>query len=247
MAEEKPNSKMSRRRFIRNSSYVAGGAIGGGVLGSFFGPGLRNQNQQPATKSTKESGYNRALMYFTRQSDFKILSAATERIFPKDDNGPGAIDLGVPYFIDHQLAGAYGNNEREYMQGPFFAGTDYQGYQTPLKRHELFMVGIQAIEQESKSNYDASFIDLSGEEQDEILKKFQDNEIKLKASSSAYFFDLLRTATLSGAYADPLYGGNADMEAWKMKNFPGSQMSYIDRIESEKFIEIEPKALKDHL
>ncbi|MFC7062091.1 gluconate 2-dehydrogenase subunit 3 family protein [Halobacillus seohaensis] len=109
-------------------------------------------------------------MYFTRQSDFHILSAATERIYPKDENGPGAVQLGAPYFIDHQLAGDYGKNEREYMQGPFISGTEYQGYQTPLRRHEIFMVGIRAIEEESKSNYDSSFVDLEGEKQDEVLK-----------------------------------------------------------------------------
>lgn len=247
MAEEKPNSKMSRRRFIRNSSYVAGGAIGGGVLGSFFGPGLRNQNQQPSTKSTKETGYNRALMFFTRQADFKILSAASERIFPEDENGPGAIELGVPYFIDHQLAGAYGHNEKEYMHGPFFPGSDYQGYQTPLKRHEVFMAGIRSLEQESKSNHDASFIDLDGDQQDELLQRFENNDVKLKGATAATFFETLRSATLDGVYADPLYDGNMNMEGWKMKQFPGSQMAYINEIEEDKFIEMEPKALKDHL
>ncbi|ASN07431.1 dehydrogenase [Virgibacillus necropolis] len=238
---------MSRRKFIRNSSYAAGGLIGGGILGSIIGTNYFGETEQPSTGSSKESNFNRALMYFTRQSDFQILSAATERIYPKDENGAGAIQLGVPYFIDHELAGAYGHNEREYMKGPFFSGTDYQGYQTPLKRHDVFMAGIRAMEQESKSNYDASFIDLEGEQQDEILKKFENDEVKLKHVSSAYFFEMLRTATISGAYADPLYGGNADMEAWKMKNFPGSQMTYLNKIGSEKFIEMKPKSLRDHL
>src|SRR5690625_1388704 len=120
MADEDKDTKMSRRRCRRNSRYVAGGAIGGGLLGSFFGPNLLDKNQQPSTRSTQEAGFDRALMYFTRHSDFNILSAASERIFPEDENGPGAIELGVPYFIDHQLASGYGMNEKEYMQGPFF-------------------------------------------------------------------------------------------------------------------------------
>ncbi|WP_390217059.1 gluconate 2-dehydrogenase subunit 3 family protein [Halobacillus seohaensis] len=69
----------------------------------------------------------------------------------------------------------------------------------------------------------------------------------MKHVSSLYFFELLRSATISGTYADPLYGGNANMEAWKMKNFPGSQMSYLKEIESEEFIEMEPNSLRDHL
>lgn len=42
-----------------------------------------------------------------------------KRIYPKDEQGEGAIGLGVSYFIDNQLASAYGYNDREYMQEPF--------------------------------------------------------------------------------------------------------------------------------
>src|SRR5699024_9027323 len=157
--------------------YVAGGLVGGGLLGSLLGVNWDGSEQATITPS-EETNFNRALMYFTRQKDFKTLSAATERIFPEDENGPGAIELGVPYFIDHQLASGYGMNEKEYMQGPFFPGSDYQGYQTALKRHEVFMAGIRALEEESQSDYDTSFVDLDGEQQDEILQKFESNKIE---------------------------------------------------------------------
>src|SRR5699024_10182234 len=137
-----------------------------------------------------------------------------------------AIDLGVPYFIDHQLAGGYGNNEREYTMGPFSEGTDYQGYQSPLKRHEIFMQGVLALEKESQEEHGEAFVDLDGEDQDAILEKIEENEIDLENTNSAYFYDQLRTATLSGAYADTIYGGNANMEGWQMKKFRGNQMNY---------------------
>ncbi|KKE77890.1 gluconate 2-dehydrogenase subunit 3 family protein [Bacilli bacterium] len=247
--EEKKAPDLSRRKFIKNSGYVAGGAIGGGILTSLIGTTIWGGNQKTAPKTTtnEADSYNRALMYFRRRKDFEILSAATERIFPEDENGPGAIALGVPYFIDHQLAGGYGNNEKEYTLGPFSEGTDYQGYQSPLKRHEIFTAGIQAMERESQENYGTSFAELEGEQQDEILRKFEEKKVKMKHVSSAYFFDQLRTATLSGVYADPLYGGNANMDGWRMKEFPGNQMSYIQEIEKEEFIEYEPSSLKDHL
>ncbi|RUX76903.1 gluconate 2-dehydrogenase subunit 3 family protein [Mesorhizobium sp. M7A.F.Ca.US.006.04.2.1] len=38
-----------------------------------------------------------------------FVEAATERLIPEDDLGPGAKACGVPLFIDHQLAGAYGH------------------------------------------------------------------------------------------------------------------------------------------
>ena len=249
LSDEKKATDLSRRKFIKNTGYVAGGAIGGGILTSLVGTTMWGGDQKTAPKDTSDGAdsYNRALMYFRKRKDFNILSAATERIFPEDENGPGAIALAAPYFIDHQLASGYGNNDKEYTLGPFSEGTDYQGYQSPLKRHEIFSAGIEAMERESQENFDASFLDLDGEQQDEILRKFEDDKVKMKHVSSAYFFDQLRTATLSGVYADPLYGGNANMDGWRMKEFPGSQMSYLKQIESEKFIEIEPSPLKDHL
>ncbi|HIS29141.1 MAG TPA: gluconate 2-dehydrogenase subunit 3 family protein, partial [Candidatus Avamphibacillus intestinigallinarum] len=52
-----------------------------------------------------------------------------------------------------------------------------------------------------------------------------------------------RSATLAGAYADPIYAGNENMDGWKMKDFPGHQMSYIQDIEKDKFQKIKPKSL----
>ncbi len=33
------------------------------------------------------------------------------------------------------------------------------------------------------------------------------------------------------------------MDGWRMKGFPGHQLAYIKDIESEDFVEIEPKSL----
>ncbi|MBY7142315.1 gluconate 2-dehydrogenase subunit 3 family protein [Virgibacillus sp. NKC19-3] len=246
MADESKGTKISRRKFVKNSGYVAGGVVGGGLIGSLLGVNFGG-TEQTSTAPAQETKFNQALMYFTRQADFNTLGAATERIFPTDDNGPGALELGVPYFIDHQLAGAYGNNDNEYMQGPFYTGTPFQGYQSALKRHEIFMQGIRALDRESEANFNDSFTNLEEEQQDEILQSFEADEVELKGVTSSEFFEMLRTATLAGAYSDPLYGGNDDMEGWKMKEYPGSQMSYINEIEDDDFKEIEPSALNEHL
>ena len=88
-------------------------------------------------------------MFFTNMAEFNVLSQAVERIFPEDDLGPGAIALGAPYFIDNQLAGNYGSNVKEYMQGPFFAGEATQGYQSKLTRAEIFRQGIAKMDEEA--------------------------------------------------------------------------------------------------
>lgn len=247
MADDKENIDTSRRDFLKKSGYVAGGVVGGGVIGSLFGVNFTGSDQKTDSKVEETPQFNQALMYFTDQNEFKILGEATERIFPEDDNGPGAKKLAVPYFIDHQLASSYGNNSQEYMQGPFKEGSPYQGYQSRLKRHEIFTQGIQQIEKESKNKFDNSFVDLEDDEKDEILSTFENNDVKMKGVKASDFFQLLIDATLAGVYADPLYGGNHNMEGWKMKEYPGNQMSYLDKIESEDFIEIAPESLNDHM
>lgn len=241
--EDKKN--ISRRSFVKNSSYAAGGLIGGGLLGSLIGVNLDGSKEETTVPSEKSA--NQAFMYFTREADFKTLSAATERIFPEDDNGPGAIELGVPYFIDHQLAGSFGYNDQEYMQGPFHEGSDFQGYQTPLKRHQIFMEGIRGLDHESNKKFDGAFRDVEDDQQDDILKKFDDDKVKLKGVKASMFFDLLKDVTMAGAYGDPLYGGNIGMEGWKMKEYPGSQMSYASDIEDKDFKKIKPKSLSTHI
>lgn len=240
--------KYSRRDFLKTSGIATGALIGGGIIGGLIGVNV-NDTAAPVTPSTNDgnaaSGL-RGLMFFKTNAEFQILSQATERIFPEDALGPGAIGLGVPYFIDHQLAGAYGENSKEYMQGPFFEGEATQGYQSRLKRNEMFRQGLQVMQQEAQSRFNTNFVDIEGDQMDEILTAFQEDEIQMNGVSAQFFFRLLRMATLEGAYADPIYGGNQNMEGWKMKGFPGHQAAYINDIESEEFVEIEPQSLGSH-
>src|SRR5699024_12009418 len=80
-----------------------------------------------------------------------------------------------------------------------------------------------------------------GKQMDEILTDLQKDNIDIKGVKSGTFFELLLDSTLSGAYSDPIYNGNIGMEGWKMKNFPGNQMSYIKEIE-EEFTKMEPRS-----
>ncbi|MGE6413137.1 gluconate 2-dehydrogenase subunit 3 family protein [Planococcus kocurii] len=246
MAEKDKN--FSRRDFLKTSGIATGALIGGGIIGGLIGANTNKQDNATDSSSssggTKEASSSiRGLTFFKSMADFEVLSQATERIFPEDDLGPGAIGLAVPYFIDNQLAGSYGENSKEYMQAPFAQGEPTQGYQSRLKRNEMFMQGIQLMQEEADSRFKTKFVDLEGEQMDEILTAFQENEIKMRGVESQFFFRLLRQATLEGAYADPIYGGNVNMDGWQMKGFPGHQLAYIKDIESEDFVEIKPKSL----
>lgn len=245
MGQEEKN--LSRRDFLKTTGIATGTLVSGGIIGGLIGYNS-NKKSKPSNNANKNTGHDEhagipARMFFMSQTDFQVLSNATERIFPKDDLGAGAIDLGVPYFIDRQLAGNYGSNSREYMKGPFAEGAPTQGYQSHLTRAEIFTQGIMALEKESKKRFKKGFSDISEKQMDEVLTAFQKDEVKIPGASSAMFFTLLRSATLEGAYSDPMYGGNRNLEGWKMKGFPGHQMAYISVIEDEKFQKIEPKPL----
>lgn len=237
----------TRRRFIKNTGFAVGGIAGGSLLGGLF------TNQFSTDKGTKPAtDENRAQLqeartFFSRKEDFETLAAVTERIFPEDDQGPGAIELGVPYFIDKQLTGAWGINHDDYTKGPFEPqASDTHGPQEKLNRGEMFLNGLRRMQEISQEKNDEKFINLEGEQQDEILQSFESGDAKVKGMRSDSFFELLRTTTLEGVYADPAYGGNKDMQAWSMIEYPGPRMGWADEIENEDFISKEPQSLRQY-
>lgn len=247
--ETTDNASMSRRKFLANTGYAVGGLVVGGVLGYLLPKNDDGQQAVPANPQDQQTNpaknYNEALMFFT-QEQFLITQAAAERIYPADENGPGAADLGVAYFIDHQLAGDWGFNAREYMQPPFFVGEKTQGYQGRLRRREIFYIGLREMQNYSYATYGKSFVELTPEEQDEVLTAFQDDKVNITTISASGFFNMLRSAVLEGVYSDPMYGGNKNMQGWLMRKYPGAQMSYANIIDKE-FTEIPPVSLRDLL
>ncbi|MGG4440227.1 gluconate 2-dehydrogenase subunit 3 family protein [Brevibacillus fortis] len=233
---------VSRRNFLKNSGLVLGGLVVGGVAGSLL---RKPEPPTPPAAPPPAADYNQALMFFTPEQ-FKVADAACERIFPEDELGPGAKALGAAYFIDHQLAGDWGFNAREYMQAPFFPGEITQGYQGRLKRREIFDIGLQEMNNYSNSTHGKRFYELPAEQQDAVLKAFETDEVKLTTISASTFFNMLRASTIEGVYADPLYGGNKNMAGWKMKNFPGNQMAYTQLIDKPEFVKMAPLSLRDH-
>ncbi|WP_372011154.1 gluconate 2-dehydrogenase subunit 3 family protein [Paenibacillus chitinolyticus] len=244
----------SRRKFLKLSGVALGGIVAGGVVGGIVGnsmaknkpaaPGSPQGQGQAQAGNTKD--YNQAPMFFN-QEQLRITEAATERIFPKDELGPGAKELGAAYYIDHQLAGQWGMNARDYMMGPFYKAEATQGYQASYKRHELFVMGLTVMNDHSKQKYQKGFADLAGNEQDEVLKAFESGkDVQLNGVPSQTFFEMLRSLTIEGAYADPLYGGNKNMAGWRMRKYPGDQMSYTAIIDKKEFTVMEPLSLHDH-
>lgn len=236
----------SRRRFLKDSGYVVGGVVGGGVIMSLFNNPFKTE-ETPTTKNDNvKSPYLETRMFFTRFEDFKVLEQATEQIYPEDENGPGAIKLNVPYFIDKQLAGDFGSNKDAYMQGPVQDVEDISTYQTLMTRGDVMIEGLRKLNAQSQERHDEKFYDAEPEQQVNILQDAESDKMEMDGVRSSVFFGLLRKLTIEGAYADPLYGGNKDMMGWKMREFPGVKAAYRDTIDSKEFKLIEPTSLSDY-
>ncbi|GBR44348.1 gluconate 2-dehydrogenase [Neokomagataea tanensis NBRC 106556] len=159
--------------------------------------------------------------------------AATERLFPKDHNGPGATELGVPEFIDRQMQTPYGVGDNWYMSAPFQEGPANLGYQLPLVPRALYRQGIASLERYTHQQYGKNFAALPAPTQDIILTALEGGSLQLESIPGRTFFEQLRTNTLEGAFSDPLYGGNHNLGGWLMLGFPGARADFMDWVNQE--------------
>lgn len=168
--------------------------------------------------------------YFS-SSEWPFILAATDRLIPADDHGPGALETNVPVFIDMQMLGDFGNAADWYMQPPFLSAKPEMGYQSPLTPAQTYRKGIKATEDYCKKTYNKSFSDLSNSEKDTVLGQLQTEEIEFSELSSAQFFSFLLQNTKEGYFADPIHGGNKNLASWKMIGFPGARASYKEWVD----------------
>jgi gluconate 2-dehydrogenase gamma chain len=176
----------------------------------------------PATTPPAQQQY----AFFT-VAEAAFVEAAVARLIPKDDLGPGALEAGVPTFLDRQMSGEYGRGERWYMQGPWGEGEPTQGYQTRLAPAALYRAAIRDIDQAvGKEGRAATFAKLGPVDQDRWLKDLEKGKVQLPNADAKTFFQLFHQNTLEGFWADPIYGGNRDMAGWKLIGFPGARYDH---------------------
>jgi gluconate 2-dehydrogenase gamma chain len=190
---------VKRREFI----LVPAKALGGLVLSSLVGELI------PAAA---EDVVKVPLRFFTAP-EAKMVQAASERIFPGDESGPGATEAGVVIYIDRQLAGPYGKDKYRYTKGPWIESIPEHGYQGKETPQEIYRAGLKLLGDD--------FAGVSAEQQDLRLERVQET----------YFFHLLHTHTVEGMLCDPLHGGNSGMVGWKLIGYPGPRMSYRHEID----------------
>ncbi len=187
---------------------------------------------RPSSASVQKPVDASGWKYFTAQ-EAHTLEAIVDRLIPPDPVTPGGKDAGCAVFIDRQLAGDYGHREGQYVQGPFHDGSKQQGKQSPQNPAQQYRSALAQFDRlarrsSSGDNANLSFASLRAEEQDELLHGVESGTLTFEGLDGKKFFHDLVTDVQQGFFADPIYGGNRDMCAWKMIGYPGARYDYRD-------------------
>lgn len=166
---------------------------------------------------------------FFNPAEAAFVEAATARLIPGGRSDPGAIEAGVPYFIDRQLAGPFGRGDHFYLQGPWPQALPTQGYQSRFTPAKMYRAAVQAIDAEIGRRLSGKTFHKLGEaDQDSYLHALEGGKVSLEGVDSKAFFAMLLQNTKEGFFSDPIYGGNKNLVAWKMIGFPGARYDYRD-------------------
>jgi gluconate 2-dehydrogenase gamma chain len=184
-----------------------------------------------------------AYAFFT-PAEAAFIEAACARLIPRDALGPGALEAGVPHYIDRQLAGAWGAGERLYRAGPWREGSESQGYQLPFTPAQLFRHALRAVGADLAAK--GGFARLGPEAQDAYLSALEEGKVKLAPVPAKTFFEALLEATMEGFLSDPVHGGNRGMAGWKLVGFPGAYASYYDAVGVNAPFRHAPIGLAEH-
>jgi gluconate 2-dehydrogenase gamma chain len=167
---------------------------------------------------------------FFNSSEAAAVEALADRIIPPDPQTPGGKDAGCAVFLDRQLAGSYGRQEGLYVRGPFQTGEKNQGPQSEAGPAQKYREGLAALDRACQSRQGGKlFAELSATDQDAMLADLESGALQLDGGVDGQsFFEQAIKDLQMGFFADPIYGGNRDMVAWKMIGYPGARYNYLD-------------------
>lgn len=189
-----------RRKFLVNAAVGAGAVAGAGIV-----PPLPAQQKQPAPPAHTEPNAAGHGAFFNHDQAVTV-AAFAERMMPGAPGKPGATDAGVLNYIDLALAGAYADQQDFYRRG------------------------LAQLDAYCRKTYQQPFARLTATQQDEVITALEQGKATEFAWPAAQaFFNTLRTHTMEGMFADPIYGGNKDFAGWKLVGFPGAQAIFTPK------------------
>ena len=192
----------SRREFLRRAALGAGAAAGAGIVPEALAESHeQDKKSKPETSAPSHPQSNgEGLGAFLNRDDSATVAAFTERLMPGAPGKPGARDAGVLNYIDLALAGAYADLQDFYRRG------------------------LAQLDQYCRRTYREPFVRLNAGQQEAVIAALEeDKATEFTWPTAQAFFNTLRTHTMEGMFADPIYGGNKDFAGWRLVGFPGAQ------------------------
>jgi gluconate 2-dehydrogenase gamma chain len=193
-------------------AFLKGAAAGAGVIaGTGLAPQALAKDQEPKAHerhktAAADAGETHAHAggdghgAFLNDEDAATVAAFTERLMPGAPGLPGARDANVLNYIDLALSGAYADQQDFYRRG---------------------LAQLEAFCQQA---HQSSFTRLDATRQDMVIAALEEGKATgFTWPTAQAFFNTLRTHTMEGMFADPVYGGNKDFAGWRLVGFPGAQ------------------------
>lgn len=224
-----------RREFLRKSLTlipvvtVASTGLGSSMLAAAPEAAAPAKPGVPNKLPSSGAGYEPT--YFSAE-EWAFIKAAVERLIPADDMGPGALEAGVPEYIDRQMNTPYAAGALWYMQGPFKAdAAPEMGWQSKLVPKEIYRLGIAATDAWCKDLKGQAFAAQDSATRDELLKQLEAGAPQFDTVPAKLFFNLLLQNTKEGFFSDPIHGGNKGLVGWTLIGFPGARADFMDWVE----------------
>jgi hypothetical protein len=137
---------MDRREALKRTALLMGGAVSAPAIMGI----LKGCKAKPGIEWKP---------VFVNEDQASIISTVSDIIIPRTDT-PGAVDTGVPGFIDQMLKEVYSEEDQKY-----------------------FLDGLAAFNDGAKSEYGDAYIDLDAEDQAAYVKSVHDAAVEAEQTT----------------------------------------------------------------
>jgi hypothetical protein len=185
MTDEQRGKFITRRSILK---VLAGGAVGAAAQGHAR-PLLAMEQVHHHAASAGTAAIQDAVPLapqFFSSDQMRTLSALTETLIPTDEHSPGAVEAGVPGYIDSFLS------------------------TSTADRKDIWKNGLTALDRMAKSDFTASFAECNPTQQEHLLLKLAANEEHPSTVEEKFFVEAKRL-TVDGYYNSEV-GLNKDLQ-----------------------------------
>jgi gluconate 2-dehydrogenase gamma chain len=92
---------------------------------------------------------------------------------------------------------------------------------------DFYRRGLAELDAYCRKTHNQSFVQLDAARQDDVITALEGGKAtEFTWPTPQAFFNTVRTHTMEGMFADPIYGGNKDFTGWLLVGFPGAQPQF---------------------